>query len=295
MNRQQKRASLRDKEKRINKGLVDLKKNAKTKAEIENYNVAKWAMELSEKEKAYMNKLMIDSSKVDMMCFENAWNIVLSANYSKETVEELTSLVIEEGFKFNEHMENGGDYIMAIKNNANKIIEDYKKGKQNNVKESELIKDLATNYKITINAVKGIIKEHKKELQDPEKALDYIFGEEEKKHIEKFGKATCKQSSQVDKDLKKEYKFKVEEPKVFNAVGEYATYTVNKVNKTITVGEFKFKTESDVTKAYKETGESLKADYKSKQQELLAQYEEGLKNAEESAEETIAAVKQYLV
>ena len=270
-----------------------MEKISKTPEEVERYNLVKWSMELTKEEQNYLAKLIDEGSKRNLECYELAWDMVLRANFEDENVEKLNDQVVSEGLKFREYIKNGGDYIMAIKNNADKIIKDYKKGKQNNVKESELIKDLAANYKITVNAVKSIIKEHKKELQDPEKALDYIFDEEEKKQIEETF-VTCKKSLQVDKEPKKEYKFKVEEPKVFNAVGEYATYKVDKTNKEITVGELAFRSESGVTDVYEMTGKKIKADYESKQRELLKQYEESLKNAKESAEETIAAIKQYL-
>ena len=256
-----------------------MEKISKTPEELERYNLVKWSIELSKEEQNYLAKLIDEGSKRDLECYELAWDMVLKANFEDEIVEKLCDQVVSEGLKFREYLKDGGDYTMAIKNNADKIIKDYKKGKQNNIKESELIKDLAANYKITVNAVKSIIKDHKKELQNPEKALDYIFNEEEKKQI---------------KEPKKTYTFKVEEPKVFNAVGEYATYLVDKTNKNIIVGELTFRSESDVAKVYEETGERIKADYESKKRELLVQYEKSLKNAQESAEETIAAIKQYL-
>ena len=272
VNRQQKRASLRDKEKRINKGLVNLKKNAKSKAEIENYNVAKWAMELSEKEKAYMNKLMIDSSKVDMMCFEKAWNIVLSANYSKETVEELTSLVIEEGLKFNEYMEDGGDYLMAIKNNAEAILRDYKKGKEKNIKESELIKDLSVNYKITVSAIKKLIKE-----EQTKEALAYIFNSNEKP------KETQKTMNKVTPAANNKYKILKEEIKR-DIQGEFGVYHVD--SKKVEIEGITFNSKEDVEKATRDRLAEI--------QEQLNELEKQKDNANKSKEEVLEIMKLYM-
>lgn len=258
MNRQQKRATERVKGKELNKKLTDLKVNATNKKELENYNVAKWAMGLTEKEKTYLNKLMIDSSRVDLDMFSKAWNIVLGAEFDKKTATELIDLVVEEGLKINEYMESGGDYIMAIKNNKEAILKDYRKGKKGNIKESDIIKDLAINYKVTATVIKGLIKE-----AQTEEALEYIF--EEKKEVSK-----------------NEGRFKVLKEVISRDVqGRHGIYHVT--NNKVEIEGLTFNTKEDVEKVAED-----------KIKEIQKQMQEQIDNANKCKEEVIALIDLYL-
>ena len=74
---------------------------------------------------------------------------------------------------------------MALKNNKEAIIKDYEKGIENNIKEKDLIKDLAVNYKATQNAIRLIVKDYKKSKEDKEieEAAAYILEEDNQEEV----------------------------------------------------------------------------------------------------------------
>lgn len=131
----------------------------------EKTNALDWALNLNSKEQEYLNFMMTENSKHDIQIYIDAYEIALRCNLNDDTeiINKINRDVEKEGYKVKEYRDNGGNYIMALKNNKEAIIKDYEKGIENNIKEKDLIKDLAVNYKATTNAIKLIIKDYKKD------------------------------------------------------------------------------------------------------------------------------------
>ena len=159
--RPEKRRRQRKLEKVTRKELNTMKKlcgrNEKTEA-------VEWALNLKPKEQKHLNLMMTENSKNDVNVYLEAYTMSLRINLNdnEELINKINDDVSEEGYKVKEYRDNGGNYIMALKNNKEAIIKDYEKGIASNIKESEVIKDLAVNYKATVNAIKLIIKDYKK-------------------------------------------------------------------------------------------------------------------------------------
>lgn len=164
MNRAERRRQQRNAEKKTKDKLSTMKKLCRRS---EKTNAVEWALHLKTKEQEYLNFMMTQNSKHNVQVYIDAYGIALRSNLDDDTelINKINRDVEKEGYKVKEYRDNGGDYIMSLKNNKEQIIKDYEKGIAENIKESELIKDLAVNYKTTVNAIKLIIRDYKKELK----------------------------------------------------------------------------------------------------------------------------------
>ena len=160
-NRAERRRRQRELEKKTKEELNRMKKlcgrNEKTEA-------VEWALNLKPQEQKHLNLMMTENSKNDVNVYLEAYTMALRINLNdnEELINKINDDVSEEGYKVKEYRDNGGNYIMALKNNKEAVIKDYENGIASNIKESEVIKDLAVNYKATVNAIKLIIKDYKK-------------------------------------------------------------------------------------------------------------------------------------
>ena len=162
INRSERRRQQRELEKKTKSELNVMKRLC---GRSKKTNALDWALNLNSKEQEYLNFMMTENSKHDIQIYIDAYEIALRCNLNDDTeiINKINRDVEKEGYKVKEYRDNGGNYVMALKNNKEAIIKDYEKGIENNIKEKDLIKDLAVNYKATVNAIKLIIKDYKKD------------------------------------------------------------------------------------------------------------------------------------
>ena len=149
MNRQQRRAMQRQKDKQIKhkiKERVDiLEKVDKDDIRID---VAKWVTSLSVEEAELCNTLMIEHTKMHVRNYSIATleifeNFLIDKNYinSSEIIDEFTELLSETGSKLQKMEQNGGNYYMALNQDREKIINYYKERREK-VSHEEAMQDV---------------------------------------------------------------------------------------------------------------------------------------------------------
>src|SRR5574344_1749017 len=184
-----------------------------------------WALNLKTKEQEYLNFMMKEKSKHDIQVYIDAYSMALRINLDDDTevINKINRDVEKEGYKVKEYRDNGGDYIMSLKNNKEQIIKDYEKGLANNIKEKDLIKDLAVNYKATVNAIKLIIKEYKKRKVKECNSNTCPFQKNNKctNEVVLTSKGECHQLNVNDVKVTKDTEIVTKKEKIFKFIEEH--------------------------------------------------------------------------
>lgn len=171
MNRQQRRAMQRQKDKQIKhkiKERVDiLEKVDKDDIRID---VAKWVTSLSVEEAELCNTLMIEHTKMHVRNYSIATleifeNFLIDKNYinSSEIIDEFTELLSETGSKLQKIEQNGGNYYMSLNRDKENIINYYKERREK-VSHEEAMRDVFIMFsKYSKSSLKNVIKTSKAE------------------------------------------------------------------------------------------------------------------------------------
>ena len=262
--------------------------------------LGEWIKSLPTDKLRVIEKLAMDMSKMDIMAYSYAYERVLRVKFyemlgneieAESLVKEVIEGVEAEGHKIQEILKEGAIYDMEIKNSSEEIIAKYEEMKEKGTKENIILKDISFIFsKLTKTAIKNIIVEHnrdKKIKEDEEldeelnKILDNISKEEPKEEVKEEPKIIKEVTKEVTK-IDKQFVFKIE-PSIFNAIGQHATYKVDKDNKVISVGNKEYRSENDE-----------KSHYIKMKQELDSEYNKNLEKLKECSYEMLAAIKQYL-
>ena len=198
MNRQQRRLIERNREKEVNKKIKSLANNilnnSKSKYDIDKANAIKWVLTLKDEQAKYVNLLINAASQKDLNDMSYAYDITLknwlyehNFDVDKEIKEIFETMRLENKY-VNEFKE--GSYFMNLDKDRENILKDYKKMKEENMRESQILDNLCIKYcKYSKNAIKSVITDFKKNKNetpkdnkgpDIEAITDYIFGDEEK-------------------------------------------------------------------------------------------------------------------
>lgn len=171
MNRQQRRAMQRQKDKQIKhkiKERVDiLEKVGKDDIRID---IAKWVTSLSVEEAELCNTLMIEHTKMHVRNYSIATleifeNFLIDKNYinSSEIIDEFTELLSETGSKLQKIEQNGGNYYMSLNRDKENIINYYKERREK-VSHEEAMRDVFIMFsKYSKSSLKNVIKTSKAE------------------------------------------------------------------------------------------------------------------------------------
>ena len=220
MNRQQRRLIERNREKEVNKKIKSLANNilnnSKSKYDIDKANAIKWVLTLKDEQAKYVNLLINAASQKDLNDMSYAYDITLknwlyehNFDVDKEIKEIFETMRLENKY-VNEFKE--GSYFMNLDKDRENIVIDYKKMKEENMRESQILDNLCIKYcKYSKNAIKSVItdyKKNKKDVQAEEKELDmkaienYIFGDGENPLKEKTVKSNNTTSKNKNTKLK---------------------------------------------------------------------------------------------
>lgn len=278
MNRQQRRLIERNREKEVNKKIKSLANNilnnSKSKYDIDKANAIKWVLTLKDEQAKYVNLLINAASQKDLNDMSYAYDITLknwlyehNFDVDKEIKEIFETMRLENKY-VNEFKE--GSYFMNLDKDRENIVIDYKKMKEENMRESQILDNLCIKYcKYSKNAIKSVItdfKKNKKNVQkdvqaepDIEAITDYIFGDEEK---------TVKANNTTSKN--KNTKLKVKSIVVEDEEGrEYI-----KEGEIVKVGSETFKSVDELEKYKSNELEEYKKGYEEKIAEINKAYED---------------------
>ena len=232
-NRAERRRQQRELEKKTKSELNVMKRLC---GRSEKTNALDWALNLNSKEQEYLNFMMTENSKHDIQVYVDAYEIALRCNLNDDTeiINKINRDVEKEGYKVKEYRDNGGNYIMSLKNNKEQIIKDYEKGMANNIKEKDLIKDLAVNYKATVNAIKLIIKDYKKNNNVkvcnsntcPFQKVNRCTND-----VVISGKGECKQLNETDVKVTKDTEIVTKREKIFKFIDEHKDLSKDELQK----------------------------------------------------------------
>ena len=225
-----------------------------------------------------------ESSKRDLEVLHFGLDIVLNENLNHDIklITKIYDDLILEGNKTREYMEKGENYMKKIEENRGNIIEDYKRLKEENRNENEIVKDLVFKYNLTNNAIKNVITQYKRNLKKEEEekeiedAVNYIFEDEIKKE----------ETKEPVKEVPKG-KYEVLEEQIIikrTIKGEYGTYKID--NKVMTIDDFAFCKKEEVEQACSEKLIEL--------QREKERIEKAMKEAEESKNEAIEIMEMYM-
>ena len=170
MNRQQRRAKEREQEKNVAKMLKKRKAMPLGEKEAKRLKAVEWTLGLSKEEQELLMEFCNESSKRDLELLNFGLDIVLNENLNHDIklITRIYDDLILEGDKTREYMEKGENYMKKIEENRGNIIEDYKRLKEENRKENEIVKDLVFKYNLTNNAIKNVITQNKRNLKKEE-------------------------------------------------------------------------------------------------------------------------------
>ena len=284
MNRQQRRAMEREREKNVNKMLKQRKAMPLGEKEAKRLKAVEWTLGLSKEEQELLMEFCNESSKRDLELFQFGLDIVLNENLNHDIklITKIYDDLILEGNKTRECMEKGENYMKKIEENRGNIIEDYKRLKEENRKENEIVKDLVFKYNLTNNAIKNVITQYKRNLKKEEEekeiedAVNYIFEDEIKKE----------ETKEPVKEVPNG-KYEVLEEQIIikrTIKGEYGTYKID--NKVMTIDDFAFCKKEEVEQACSEKLIEL--------QREKERIEKAMKEAEESKNEAIEIMEMYM-
>lgn len=221
MNRAERRRQKRELEKKTKDKLSVMKKLC---GRSEKTNAVDWALNLKTKEQEYLNFMMKENSKHDIQVYIDAYSMALRINLDdEELINKINRDVEKEGYKVKEYRDNGGDYIMSLKNNKEQIIKDYKKGIAENIKEKDLIKDLAVNYRATVNAIKLVINDYKKSKEKECNSATCPFQKDNKctNDVVLSGKGECKQLNENNVKVSIDTEIVTKKEKIFEFIDKH--------------------------------------------------------------------------
>lgn len=291
INRSERRRQQRELEKKTKSELNVMKRLC---GRSEKTNALDWALNLNSKEQEYLNFMMTENSKHDIQIYIDAYEMALRCNLNDDTeiINKINRDVEKEGYKVKEYRDNGGDYIMALKNNKEAIIKDYEKGIENNIKEKNLIKDLAVNYKATQNAIRLIVKDYKKSKEDKEieEAAAYILEEDNQEEVVNTT-AENEEIKPVENNKKSKYKI-IKEVVQRDIQGEHGVYHIE--NGSMTIDSITYDSKEDIEKDYEIATDLIEKEYKAKLEELEVLKKEKIDNAVSSRNEALEIMEEFM-
>lgn len=291
INRSERRRQQRELEKKTKSELNVMKRLC---GRSEKTNALDWALNLNSKEQEYLNFMMTENSKHDIQIYIDAYEMALRCNLNDDTeiINKINRDVEKEGYKVKEYRDNGGDYIMALKNNKEAIIKDYEKGIANNIKEKDLIKDLAVNYKATQNAIRLIVKDYKKSKEDKEieEAAAYILEEDNQQEVVNTT-AENEEIKPLENNKKSKYKI-IKEVVQRDIQGEHGVYHIE--NGSMTIDSITYDSKEDIEKDYEIATDLIEKEYKAKLEELEALKKEKIDNAVSSRNEALEIMEEFV-
>lgn len=167
MNRQQRRAQERQKDKDLQKKIKQqISIMEKSNIQNETLEMAKWVQGLSNKDAECCNRLLREHTRAHIEDFSIAFqevieNFLIEQGYEnhEELMIQFTNDIEDTGIKLNEIENEGGNYYMSINKDKEKIIADYNNKIQEGLSEREAIEDIMTKYsKYSKSSIKNIIK-----------------------------------------------------------------------------------------------------------------------------------------
>ena len=283
MNRQQRKANERKKDKEITKKLINKAMSAykvtNDKRYVDIAEATKWIDHLEPKHQKIIKLIIEYSSNADLYTYSRAIETVLRNwlyEHDFDVDKELNNindlLKIEDKYikKYDEENKEGS-YFMSLDKDRQNIINDYKEMKEENMRESQILDDLYSKYsKYSKTSVKGVVKDFKdnnKDVQaepDIEAITDYIF-ENGENPLNAKGK-----NVEVNNTTLKNTKLKVKSVIVEDEEGrEYI-----KENGVVTVGKEKFNNIDELEKYKSNELTEYKKEYEEKIAEINKAYED---------------------
>ena len=281
MNRQQRRLIERNREKEVNKKIKSLANNilnnSKSKYDIDKANAIKWVLTLKDEQAKYVNLLINAASQKDLNDMSYAYDITLknwlyehNFDVDKEIKEIFETMRLENKY-VNEFKE--GSYFMNLDKDRENIVIDYKKMKEENMRESQILDNLCIKYcKYSKNAIKSVITDFKKNKKNVQKDVQaepdieaiekYIFEDGENPLKEK----TVKSNNTTPKNTKLKVKSIVVEDE------EGREYI--KEGEIVKVGSETFKSVDELEKYKSNELEEYKKGYEEKIAEINKAYED---------------------
>ena len=281
MNRQQRRLIERNREKEVNKKIKSLANNilnnSKSKYDIDKANAIKWVLTLKDEQAKYVNLLINAASQKDLNDMSYAYDITLknwlyehNFDVDKEIKEIFETMRLENKY-VNEFKE--GSYFMNLDKDRENIVIDYKKMKEVNMRESQILDNLCIKYcKYSKNAIKSVITDFKKNKKNVQKDVQaepdieaiekYIFEDGENPLKEK----TVKSNNTTPKNTKLKVKSIVVEDE------EGREYI--KEGEIVKVGSETFKSVDELEKYKSNELEEYKKGYEEKIAEINKAYED---------------------
>lgn len=291
INRSERRRQQRELEKKTKSELNVMKRLC---GRSEKTNALDWALNLNSKEQEYLNFMMTENSKYDIQIYIDAYEMALRCNLNDDTeiINKINRDVEKESYKVKEYRDNGGDYIMALKNNKEAIIKDYEKGIANNIKEKDLIKDLAVNYKATQNAIRLIVKDYKKSKEDKEieEAAAYILEEDNQQEVVNTT-AENEEIKPLENNKKSKYKI-IKEVVQRDIQGEHGVYHIE--NGSMTIDSITYDSKEDIEKDYEIATDLIEKEYNAKLEELEVLKKEKIDNAVSSRNEALEIMEEFM-
>ena len=287
MNRQQRKANERKKDKEITKKLINKAMSAykvtNDKRYVDIAEATKWIDHLEPKHQKIIKLIIEYSSNADLYTYSRTIETVLRNwlyEHNFDVEKELNNindlLKIEDKYikKYDEENKEGS-YFMNLDKDRENIINDYKKMKEENMKENQILDNLCIKYfKISKTSIKGVITDFKKNNKNVQKDVqaepdleaitDYIFEDGENPLKEK----TVKANNTTPKN--KNTKLKVKSIVVEDEEGrEYI-----KENGVVTVGKEKFNNVDELEKYKSNELSEYKKEYEEKIAEINKAYED---------------------
>ena len=286
MNRQQRKANERKKDKEITKKLINKAMSAykvtNDKRYVDIAEATKWIDHLEPKHQKIIKLIIEYSSNADLYTYSRTIETVLRNwlyEHNFDVEKELNNindlLKIEDKYikKYDEENKEGS-YFMDIDKDRENIVIDYKKMKEENMRENQILDNICIKYcKYSKNAIKSVITDFKKNKNetpkdnkepDIEAITDYIFenGEKPLKAKEK----TVKSNNTTPKNTKLKVKSIVVEDE------EGREYI--KENGVVTVGKEKFNNVDELEKYKSNELSEYKKEYEEKIAEINKAYED---------------------
>ena len=165
MNRQQRRAMKRQKDKRIKKDRKERVNIEKAKQISTGLSIAKWLESLSKEESELCGTLIQEYTKSHVSDFSMAFmeileNFLIDEKYQErsEIMNEFTEQLVITGKKMFKIEKMGGDYYMSLNNDKDKIINYYKERREK-VSHEEAMQDVYMMFnKYSRSSLKNVIK-----------------------------------------------------------------------------------------------------------------------------------------
>ena len=286
MNRQQRKANEREKDKEITKKLINKAMSAykvtNDKRYIDIAEATKWIDHLDSKHQKIIKLIIEYSSNADLYTYSRTIETVLRNwlyEHNFDVEKELNNindlLKIEDKYikKYDEENKEGS-YFMNLDKDRQNIINDYKEMKEENMRESQILDNLCIKYcKYSKNAIKSVITDFKKNKKETPKDNKEPDIEAIEKYIFEGGENPLKAKEKtvgVNNATPKNTKLKVKSIVVEDEEGrEYI-----KENGVVTVGKEKFNNVDELEKYKSNELEEYKKEYEEKIAEINKTYED---------------------